>query len=77
MGMLRRVIAFALSDGVPVRALVMALLIGTILNAINQGDVLLHGGPVNWIKLGLTYLTPYLVSTHGAVAVRLRGAMRE
>jgi hypothetical protein len=36
----------------------MALLIGTILNVINQGDVLVHGASLNWLKIGLSYLTP-------------------
>ncbi len=71
MGIWRRAIALALSDGVPARAILTALLIGTILNTINQGDVIVHGEPVNWLKLALTYLTPYVVSTHGAVMARL------
>ena len=69
---LRETTRLALSDGVPLRALGVAILIGTILNLINQGDVLLHGEPINWAKLVLTYLVPYAVSTHGAVAVGLR-----
>ncbi|MGQ0741914.1 MAG: nitrate/nitrite transporter NrtS [Alphaproteobacteria bacterium] len=60
------------SDGVPMRALGVALLIGTILNLINQGDALFYGASINWTKLILTYLVPYAVSTHGAVAVCLR-----
>ena len=71
MNIWRRALVLAMSDGVPARALMMALLIGTILNIINQGDALVHGGPLNWTKIMLTYLTPYLVSTHGAVAARL------
>jgi hypothetical protein len=70
--MLRRVLDLAFSDGIPARALMMAAIIGTILNTINQGDVIVHGEHVNWLKLCLTYLTPYIVSTHGAVMVRLR-----
>jgi len=69
----RRALHLAMSDGVPLRALYMALLIGTILNLINQGDALVHGAPLHWTKLFLTYLTPYIVSTHGAVAARLHG----
>jgi len=67
----RRGLALAVADGVPARALMMALVIGTILNLINQGDALLHGTSLNWLKIALTYITPYLVSTHGAVAARL------
>ena len=34
---------------------------------INQGDRLIAGMAPNWIKMVLTYLIPYCVSTHGAV----------
>jgi hypothetical protein len=74
METLRRALVLSLSGGVPRRALIMALVIGTILNLINQGDALLTGAAIHWGKLALTYLTPYIVSTHGAVAARLSEA---
>lgn len=49
----------------------MAAVIGTVLNLINQGDALFGGGSVNWLKISLTYLVPYCVSTYGAVSYRL------
>jgi hypothetical protein len=61
----------AVSDGVPRRSLWVALVVGTILNLINQGDALLGASPVNWIKIMLTFLVPYAVSTYGAVSYRL------
>ena len=48
----------------------VALIVGTILNLINQGDAMLAGLPLNLAKLSLTYLVPYLVSTYGAVSYR-------
>ena len=74
--MLRRAFEFAFSDGIPARALITAAIVGTILNTINQGDVIVQGEHVNWLKFALTYLTPYVVSTHGAVMVRLRQLSR-
>jgi hypothetical protein len=62
---------FALSGGVPRRSLYVALIVGTILNLINQGDALVAGGAINWAKILLTYAVPYLVSTYGAVSYRL------
>jgi hypothetical protein len=62
---------YALTDGVPVRSFCVALLVGTILNLINQGDGLLGLAPINWIKIILTYFVPYAVSTYGAVSYRL------
>jgi hypothetical protein len=60
------------SDGVPKRSLVVALVVGTILNLINQGDVLFAGVQLNLTKLILTYAVPYAVATYGAVSYRLR-----
>jgi hypothetical protein len=63
--------ACAVSDGVPRRSLVVALVVGTILTLINQGDALLAGGAVDWVKIALTYCVPYAVCTYGAVAAQL------
>lgn len=65
---------YATARGVPQRSLAVALVIGTILNLINQGDALFAGLPLNWFKLCLTYIVPYLVSTYGAVSVQMRMA---
>ncbi len=50
------------------RALVIALVVGTMLNCINQGPEVLDGGSLNWFKLVLTYIVPYFVSVYSAVA---------
>jgi len=64
----------AVSEGVPRRSLVVALIVGTVLNLINQGDAMLSGMPIDLTKLLLTYLVPYFVSTYGAVSYRLHAA---
>ena len=64
-----------LSDGVPKRSLIVALIVGTILNLINQGDVLFGGGRLNLWKLILTFAVPYVVATYGAVSYRLRAGL--
>ena len=66
--------SYAISDGVPLRSLWVAIVVGTILNLINQGDVLLSGQRLDLTKLALTYVVPYLVSTYGAVSFRLYAA---
>ena len=68
----RSVLGLAMQDGIPRRALTVALIVGTALNLINQGDALFGRIPVNWLKLVLTYAVPFFVSTHGAVSARLR-----
>ena len=50
------------------RSLVVALIVGTALNLINQGDALLSGTqPVVW-KLILTYVVPFAVASYGSYA---------
>ena len=55
------------------RGVKVALIVGTILTAINQGDLVIAGGIDGEaaIKIALTYLVPYCVSTYAGVeAVR-------
>lgn len=49
-----------------------AILVGTILNLINQWDALFAETALNWGKIALTYLVPYLVSTYAGVRASLR-----
>ena len=76
MARLHEFLLLCLADGVPRRSLVVALVVGTLLNLINQGDALLRGAPLDWLKLALTYLVPYGVATYGAVSMRLNSARR-
>lgn len=59
----------AVSDGVPRRSFYVALVVGTILNVINQGDAIFGAQSINWLKFVLTYFVPYAVCTYGAVSV--------
>lgn len=67
---------YATSDGVPRRSLAVAAVVGTILNAINQGDAFMGERPIDCTKLALTYVVPYLVATYGAVTARLAADRR-
>lgn len=62
----------AFSDGIPRRSFYVALVVGTVLNLINQGDAIFGSGPINWLKLALTYVVPYAVCTYGAVAAHIK-----
>ena len=48
------------------RSLWVAVVVGSILNLINQGDRLAAGAPLDWAKLGLTYVVPFVVASFGA-----------
>ena len=60
----------ALSRPVVRRALVYAVVVGAILILINHGDALLRGEfePSRLLKMGLTVLVPYTVSTLSSVS---------
>lgn len=62
----------ALSNGIPKHSFYALLVVGTILNLINQGDTLLAGGNLDLVKLGLTYIVPYGVATYGAISARVQ-----
>jgi hypothetical protein len=48
----------------------IALVVGTVLMAINQLDVILSGDATTttWIKVGVTYSVPFIVSNLGLLA---------
>jgi hypothetical protein len=52
------------------RSFATALVVGTLLVAINQGDLLAHGQwlPALLWKIPLTYVVPFAVATWGALA---------
>jgi hypothetical protein len=52
------------------RTMVVALVVGTVLFAINQLDVVVHGGVDAGValRIGLTYLVPFCVSNYGILA---------
>ncbi len=57
-------------------ALVVAVVVGSLLNLINQGDAMFMGAEVQWLKLALTYCVPFCVALYGAYSAnrnRLRG----
>jgi hypothetical protein len=56
----------ALAPPVVGRSVFVAVIVGSTLNVINQGDVMLIGGSVSYLKLALTYVVPFCVSTYGA-----------
>ena len=57
------------------RAMMVAVIVGTILMVINQADVILGGRLTALVvaKIGLTYLVPFSVSTYSALMVNRLG----
>jgi len=63
----------ALSWPIARRSLATMVIVGSILNVINQGDALFSLGPINWWKLLLTYCVPFCVATLGAYSAYREG----
>lgn len=57
----------------------IALVVGTVLFAINQLDVVLRGRatPLVWFKIALTYLVPFCVSNVGILIASRRAHTEE
>lgn len=70
-------IAIIFDAGIVRRSLIVAAIVGTILNLIAQGDFLVEGAPLNWVKICLTFCVPYCVATYGAVTARLETYRRQ
>ena len=50
------------------RSLAVAVVIGTVLNAINQGPEIFSGHWPIWWRLILTYFVPFAVASYGSYA---------
>ena len=57
----------AFGNGTTKKAIMTALVVGTILTTINHGDVILTGNSPYFLKIILTYCVPYCVTTWGAI----------
>jgi hypothetical protein len=55
------------------RSIAVAVVVGTILNGINQGDALLSGERLVVWKLLLTYFVPFAVASYGSYAAYRSG----
>jgi hypothetical protein len=74
-----RWLALAAAPHVVQRALVLCVVVGSLLAAINHGDAILAGTMTSgrWARVALTYLVPYVVSTISSVGALLRAGRTE
>lgn len=59
-------VRLALAWPIAKRSMLVTVVVGSILNLINQGDALFYGSPIELWKIGLTYCVPFCVATFGA-----------
>lgn len=63
---MNRLLRTAISRLVIKNSLQIAIVVGTILNLINQGENILQGAQISWFHILLNYLVPYLVASYSA-----------
>lgn len=68
---LGKFLALAFSQPILANSTRIALVVGTLLNAINQGERLVSGGDILWTSLLLNYLIPFCVASYSAVRLTL------
>ena len=56
----------ALSPKIRRSATKVALLVGSVLNLINQGDAILGPAEISWAHVGLNFFVPFCVSSYSA-----------
>jgi len=62
--------SFAADREMQCRSIGIALVVGTVLNGINQGHELINGGDINLFKACLTFVVTYGVAIYSAVTSR-------
>ena len=58
-------------------SLMVAVVVGTVLNAINNGAKLINGETINWFQFSLNFIVPYCVASYGAAKNELQRARNE
>jgi hypothetical protein len=71
---MKQLLRMALSRPIVANALRVSLVVGLILNAINQGSAIVHAEAISWFHIALNFLVPYCVASYsGARALLKRG----
>jgi hypothetical protein len=72
LAVVREACAFCLQPHNLRRTLRIALVVGVVLTAINQGGVIAagHATAATWVRCGLNFVVPFLVSNAGLLSGR-------
>lgn len=72
MKKLLQLLRLACSARIALSAWRIALVVGSVLNAINQGGAIYEGKDVDWLHFLLNYLVPYCVASYSAAKNEMR-----
>lgn len=68
---MRRFLGTVFSRTIVAGALRVSLVVGCVLNLINQGEAIFSGEPIIWGHVLLNFLVPYAVSSYSAARNQL------
>lgn len=68
---MRRLWQVACSRPIVRNALRVSLVVGAVLNLVNQGGALMAGAGVSWSHLALNFAVPYCVASYSAAKNQL------
>ncbi|MCU0955749.1 MAG: nitrate/nitrite transporter NrtS [Hydrogenophaga sp.] len=68
---MQRFFGTVFSRPIVVGALRVSVVVGCVLNLINQGDAIFSGGDIAWVHVALNFLVPYAVSSYSAARNQL------
>lgn len=69
---MRQLFRAARSRPIVINSLKVSLVVGSVLNLINQGGRLMAGDDPSWFHLLLNYLVPYCVASYSAAKNQIR-----
>ena len=70
--MAKRFLEVATEPHIVRAAIKVSLVVGTVLNIINQGGRVLDDLPLSWLHVGMNYLVPYCVASYSAARNEMR-----
>jgi hypothetical protein len=68
-----RLLCIASHRQIALPALKVALVVGTLLNLVNQGGNLIDGMPLNTYQMLMNFIVPFCVSSYSAARNEMRG----
>ncbi len=66
------VLRAATDSRIAITALKIAVVVGILLNIINQGGRLMEGNDINWMQVILNFCVPYCVASYSGAMNQLR-----
>lgn len=70
------VLCTALTRPIVTNAIRIALVVGSVLNLINQGEALISWSGISWPHVALNFVVPYCVASYSAAKNQLNNSKK-